>query len=155
MLTFPLDAPSYSGAWFLFLPPDSADLNPIEMPFARLKALFRKAAGRTYDRFGRRSATSAICSPMKNAIISTMRRDREPIKRDPLQPRDHCLQAYRARTGHKACDSAIIQLSHENLSFLGDARIDRSAVMSGQANLYPGGLRDNGFGPGGINNVGV
>ena len=49
MLTFPLDAPSYSGAWLLFLPPDSADLNPNEMPFARLKALFRKAAGRTYD----------------------------------------------------------------------------------------------------------
>ena len=49
MLTFPLDAPSYSGAWFLFLAPDSTDLNPIEMPLATLKALIRKAAARTYD----------------------------------------------------------------------------------------------------------
>ncbi|MFN3157369.1 transposase [Marivita cryptomonadis] len=26
------------GAWFLFLPPYSPDLNPIEMAFAKLKA---------------------------------------------------------------------------------------------------------------------
>ena len=37
------------GAWFLFLPPDSPDLNPIEMAFAKLKALIRKAAARTYE----------------------------------------------------------------------------------------------------------
>ncbi len=37
------------GAWFLFLPPYSPDLNPIEMAFAKLKALIRKAAARTYD----------------------------------------------------------------------------------------------------------
>ena len=37
------------GAWFLFLPPYSPDLNPIEMAFAKLKALLRKAAARTYD----------------------------------------------------------------------------------------------------------
>ena len=36
------------GAWFLFLPPYSPDLNPIEMAFAKLKALIRKAAARTY-----------------------------------------------------------------------------------------------------------
>jgi transposase len=37
------------GAWFLFLPPYSPDLNPIEMAFSKLKALIRKAAARTYQ----------------------------------------------------------------------------------------------------------
>ncbi|MCY4190281.1 MAG: IS630 family transposase [Rhodospirillaceae bacterium] len=37
------------GSWFLFLPRYSPDLNPIEMAFAKLKALIRKAAARTYD----------------------------------------------------------------------------------------------------------
>ena len=37
------------GAWFLFLPPYSPDLNPIEMAFSKLKALIRKASARTYD----------------------------------------------------------------------------------------------------------
>lgn len=37
------------GAWFLFLPPYSPDLNPIEMAFSKLKALIRKAAARNYD----------------------------------------------------------------------------------------------------------
>lgn len=31
------------GAWFLFLPPYSPDLNPIEMAFAKLKAHLRRA----------------------------------------------------------------------------------------------------------------
>ncbi len=31
------------------LPPYSPDLNPIEMAFAKVKALIRKAAARTYD----------------------------------------------------------------------------------------------------------
>lgn len=37
------------GAWFLFLPPYSPDLNPIEMAFSKLKAHLRKACARTYD----------------------------------------------------------------------------------------------------------
>lgn len=37
------------GAWFLFLPPYSPDLNPIEMAFSKLKTLIRKAAARTYQ----------------------------------------------------------------------------------------------------------
>ena len=37
------------GAWFLFLPPYSPDLNPIEMAFSKLKAHLRKAGARTYD----------------------------------------------------------------------------------------------------------
>lgn len=37
------------GAWSLFLPSYSPDLNPIEMAFAKLKTLIRKAAARSYD----------------------------------------------------------------------------------------------------------
>jgi transposase len=37
------------GAWLLFLPQYSPDLNPIEMAFAKLKAHLRKAAARTFD----------------------------------------------------------------------------------------------------------
>jgi len=37
------------GAWFLFLPPYSPDLNPIEMAFSKLKAHLRAKAARTYD----------------------------------------------------------------------------------------------------------
>jgi transposase len=44
------------GASLLYLPPYSPDLNPIEMAFAKLKALLRKAAERTtsalWDRIG-------------------------------------------------------------------------------------------------------
>ena len=32
------------GAWFVFLPPESTDLSPIEMPFSKREALIRNAA---------------------------------------------------------------------------------------------------------------
>ncbi len=48
------------GAWFLFLPPYSPDLNPIEMAFAKLKSLIRKAAARTYDDLWR--AAGDVCN---------------------------------------------------------------------------------------------
>jgi transposase len=38
-----------AGAHLLHLPPYSPDLNPIEQWFAKLKALLRKAAARTFD----------------------------------------------------------------------------------------------------------
>jgi transposase len=47
------------GAWFLFLPPYSPDLNPIEMAFAKLKAHLRKAKARTFDALWR--AVGNIC----------------------------------------------------------------------------------------------
>ncbi len=47
------------GAWFLFLPSYSPDLNPIEMAFAKLKALIRKAAARSYDALWQ--AVGAVC----------------------------------------------------------------------------------------------
>ena len=37
------------GASVMYLPPYSPDLNPIEMAFAKLKALLRKACARTRD----------------------------------------------------------------------------------------------------------
>ncbi|HKK29983.1 MAG TPA: transposase, partial [Alphaproteobacteria bacterium] len=36
-----------TGATMLFLPPYSPDFNPIELAFAKIKALLRKAAART------------------------------------------------------------------------------------------------------------
>ena len=36
-----------AGCWFLFLPPYSPDLNPIEMAFSKLKAILRKIGERT------------------------------------------------------------------------------------------------------------
>ena len=37
------------GCWFLFLPPHSPDLNPIEMAFAKLKAHLRRIGARPFD----------------------------------------------------------------------------------------------------------
>lgn len=37
------------GCWFLFLPPYSPDLNPIEMAFAKLKAHLRRIGARTFS----------------------------------------------------------------------------------------------------------
>ena len=45
------------GAWFLFLPPYSPDLNPIEQVFAKLKLLLRKAAERTVEATWQRIGT--------------------------------------------------------------------------------------------------
>lgn len=46
-----------AGAHLLFLPPYSPDLNPIEMVFAKLKTLFRKADERTIEAAWRRVGT--------------------------------------------------------------------------------------------------
>lgn len=37
------------GCWFLFLPPYSPDLNPIEQAFAKLKAHLKRIGARTFD----------------------------------------------------------------------------------------------------------
>ena len=65
------------GAWFLFLPPYSPDLNPIEINraftrtsgvhaliFAKLKILIRKAAARTYDQLWK--AVGQVCDLFKD-----------------------------------------------------------------------------------------
>lgn len=48
------------GAWVLFLPRYSPDLNPIEMAFSKLKALLRKMKARTYDDLWK--AIGQVCS---------------------------------------------------------------------------------------------
>ena len=48
------------GAWLLFLPPYSPDLNPIEMAFSKLKAHLRARAVRTIDDLWR--AIGDICN---------------------------------------------------------------------------------------------
>ena len=48
------------GAGFLFLPPYSPDLNPIEMAFAKLKAHLRRIGARTIDALWR--AIGDICA---------------------------------------------------------------------------------------------
>jgi transposase len=48
------------GAWFLFLPAYSPDLNPIEQAFAKIKAHLRKAEARTFDALWH--ALGAICN---------------------------------------------------------------------------------------------
>lgn len=48
------------GAWLLFLPPYSPDLNPIEMAFSKLKAHLRKAGARTFDALW--AAVGDICA---------------------------------------------------------------------------------------------
>ncbi len=53
------------GAWMLFLPPYSPDLNPIEMAFAKLKAHLRARAVRTID--GLWQAIGDICSLFSTA----------------------------------------------------------------------------------------
>lgn len=42
------DALRQAGCWFLYLPPYSPDLNPIEQAFSKLKAHLRKASARTF-----------------------------------------------------------------------------------------------------------
>lgn len=48
------------GAWFLFLPPYSPDLNPIEQAFSKLKAHLRNAQARTFEDLA--DATGSICN---------------------------------------------------------------------------------------------
>ena len=47
-----------AGATLLYLPPYSPDLNPIEMAFAKLKSILRKAAERTVDALWDRIGTA-------------------------------------------------------------------------------------------------
>ena len=47
------------GCWFLFLPPYSPDLNPIEMAFSKLKAHLRRIGARSFDELI--NATGNVC----------------------------------------------------------------------------------------------
>jgi hypothetical protein len=55
------------GAWLLFLPPYSPDLNPIEMAFAKLRRCSSPGRSGPSTRSGAPSAISATCSAHENA----------------------------------------------------------------------------------------
>ena len=48
------------GCWFLYLPPYSPDLNPIEQAFSKLKAHLRRIGARTFDALV--AALGTICN---------------------------------------------------------------------------------------------
>ena len=58
-----------AGATLRYLPPYSPDLNPIELLFAKLKVLLRKAAERESKRSGPGSARSWTPLPGRNALL--------------------------------------------------------------------------------------
>jgi len=69
------------GAWFLFLPAYSPDLNPIEMAFAKLKAHpCALPAPAPTRRSGVQSATSAHCSSRASVGASSDAQAMLPIK---------------------------------------------------------------------------
>jgi transposase len=57
------------GAWFLFLPPYSPDLNPIEQVFSQIKAHLRKAEARTVEALWR--AIGDICDLVETEACAT------------------------------------------------------------------------------------
>ena len=59
------------GAWFLFLPPYSPDLNPIEQVFAKLKTLLRKAAERSVEATWKHIGTLLDAFSHRNAQITS------------------------------------------------------------------------------------
>ncbi|MCE8009905.1 transposase [Aestuariivita sp.] len=50
-----------AGCWFLFLPPYSPDLNPIEMTFSKLKAHLGRIGARQFN--GMFDAIPEVCNP--------------------------------------------------------------------------------------------
>jgi len=60
------------GAWLLFLPSYSPDLNPIEMAFAKIKAHLRAAAARTFDALS--NALGSICNSSIAKNVETISR---------------------------------------------------------------------------------
>ena len=72
------------GAWFLFLPPYSPDLNPIEMAFAKLKAHLRRIGAGQSTRSGEPSVTSAPSTPSRSAGTISKTLDMLPINRSVL-----------------------------------------------------------------------
>ena len=84
------------GATLRYLPQYSPDLNPIEMPFSKLKAYLRNAAERTIPRLRRKSEPSRVISPpAKPATTLGMRAMRE-IDRNLLGERFHGSKSYQA-----------------------------------------------------------
>ena len=74
-----------AGATLRFLPPYSPDFNPIELSFAKLKAIVRKARCRSIARSGRSSVRVCRASPPPNvATTSIIAATRPPKRRKTL-----------------------------------------------------------------------
>ena len=71
------------GAKLLFLPKYSPDLNPIELPYSKLKAYLRKLAAPSPPSTAQ-SARSCTSSSRGNAPIITNMQDMLPYDRNPL-----------------------------------------------------------------------
>jgi transposase len=61
------------GAWFLFLPACSPDMNPIEQAFAKIKAHLRKAEARTFDLLRTRLVVGLIDWILNETEVRRMR----------------------------------------------------------------------------------
>jgi transposase len=59
------------GAWLLFLPPYSPDLNPIEMAFSKLKSHLRKTAAKTIDDLWKAIGNICALFSSKNVQITS------------------------------------------------------------------------------------
>ena len=101
------------GAWLLFLPPYSPDLNPIEMAFAKLKALLRARAIRTIDALWR--AIVRRSSPASRVSDSSLLADRANGKAKDIasgcQTRDNSA-LNRGRWLHDARQGLLIAITH-------------------------------------------
>jgi transposase len=63
------------GADLIYLPPYSPDLNPIELLFAKLKALLRRLPNARSARYGPESASCSTNFPPMNAAIISLTPD--------------------------------------------------------------------------------
>jgi transposase len=72
------------GAWILFPPPYSPDLNPIEMAFSKLKARPRASAVRTIDALWRETGHIRDLSNLPNARTTSKPPDMDPLERPTL-----------------------------------------------------------------------
>ena len=73
------------GCWFLFLPPYSPDLNPIEMAFSKLKAHLRRIGARTFtDVSSEPSARLATSTIPMNAGTTSQHRGTGQVKHKTL-----------------------------------------------------------------------
>jgi transposase len=71
-------------AKLMYLPPYSPDLNPIELAFAKIKGLLRKAAEQPSPLSGTGSAPSSTTSHRRNAQTTSTTMDTPQLKRRML-----------------------------------------------------------------------
>jgi hypothetical protein len=129
------------GGWFLFLPPYSLDLNPIEMAFAKIKARFRRIGARSIDALWKASGNTATSTPTRNAGTTSRTRDIPAITARYSQY--FAPPIWQGRTGAVLTpvpllvDLAGFRRRHTPLVFVVRHRLERI--------LGPIGLQENGF----------